>query len=102
MRFPFAIEILGGAAIALHALSASSGEVLLPVTRVADTVESRLTIGQAIVIAEDRAGGEAIEAELNRKGGRLIYDVDVETASGAYEVLIDSATGTVLSIERDD
>lgn len=102
MKFPYTIEILAGTAIALHAIAASSEENHGNAAQFADAIEARVTIGQAISIAERHAGGEAVEAELERKGGRLIYDIDVETADGDMEVLVDTATGSVLGMSPDD
>ncbi len=102
MKFPYVLEIVAGTAIALHAIAASSGETHVSYARLADGSTPRITIGQAIVIAEQHAGGEAVEAELDREDGRLVYDVDVETADGDVEVIIDPVTGDVLSMGPDD
>lgn len=102
MRIPFAVEILAGTAIAFHAMAASSEGSFADTVHFADAAQTRITIGQAIVIAEQHAGGEAIEAELDRNAGHLTYDIDVETAYGDIEVIVDTKTGAVLDMSPDD
>ena len=102
MRFPYLIEVLAGAAIAFHAIAASSDEIATPYAQYAQSTNGRITIGQAIVIAERHVTGEAIEAELEREDGRMVYDVDVETEDGMVEVFIDPETVAVLRTGPDD
>ena len=54
------------------------------------------------MIAERHVTGEAIEAELEREDGRMVYDVDVETEDGMVEVFIDPETVAVLRTGPDD
>lgn len=55
----------------------------------------------AATIAE--VGGTFVEAELEREGGSLFYEVELRGADGVVrEVAVDAATGAVLRIEEDD
>lgn len=102
MKIPYLIETLAGAGIALHAIAASSNEVSTPYAQLVEAIPTRITIGQAIVIAEKEVGGEAVEAELEKENGQLIYDIDVNTLRGRMEVLVDPETGAVLSVGLDE
>ena len=102
MKSPYLIEILAGVGIALHAITASSHELDTPYAQLVEAAPTRITIGQAIVIAEEEVSGEAIEAELEKEDGRLVYDVDVKTSRGKMEVVIDPETGNVLRVSPDD
>lgn len=102
MNFKYTLETFAGLVIAGHALAASSGELNQPYAQYVQASQSKVTIGQAILIAEKEVGGEAVEAELEDEDGRVVYDVDVSTPDGTMEVFIDSETGTVLSVGPDD
>lgn len=102
MKIPYLIETLAGATIALHALAASSNETDTPYGQLVQASSSKITIGQAIIIAETEVGGEAVEVELEKEDGKLVYDVDVKTKNGKMEVFIDPETGKVLSVGPDD
>src|SRR5699024_4607941 len=51
----------------------------------------QISIEDAIRIGREQVPGQVVKAELERKGGRLIYEVDVVTNQGVkYEVKIDA------------
>ncbi len=68
---------------------------------VADLVkEAKVTIDQAIKTALDAAPGTAVEAELEKKHDKTVWEVEVLGADGAMtEVHIDAATGAVIDKE---
>lgn len=62
----------------------------------------QITIEEAIRIARQQVPGEVVKVELERKGPRLIYEVDIVTSQGVkYEVEMDARTGEVLEVEID-
>lgn len=62
----------------------------------------QLLIEEAIQIARNQVPGEVVSAELERKKGRLIYEIDIVSTQGpVYEVKVDATTGEVLEIELD-
>lgn len=62
----------------------------------------QLTIEEAIRIAQAQVPGQVVKAEIDRKGNRLIYEVEIVTNQGVkYEVEIDANSGAVLSVELD-
>ena len=62
----------------------------------------RISIEDAIRTARMQVPGEVTKAELESKGGRLVYEVEIITPQGVnYEVLIDVDTGAVISVKVD-
>jgi uncharacterized membrane protein YkoI len=93
------------AAAGAVALSFAGGAVAL-----AGTSPSRLDDGQdlasqaavseaqAIAAARTAASGPLNEVDLERVGGRLVYNVDV----GAKDVEVDANHGQVVAVDEDD
>jgi uncharacterized membrane protein YkoI len=69
--------------------------------KVADLVkDAKITIDQAIKTALEKVPGTAVEAELEKKHGKTVWEVEVVGADGAVtEVHIDAATGTIIDTE---
>ncbi|MDP1949228.1 MAG: PepSY domain-containing protein [Nitrospirota bacterium] len=69
--------------------------------KVTDLVkEAKITIDQAIKTASEKVPGTVVEAELEKKHGKTIWEVEVLGADGnVTEVHIDAATGTVIDTE---
>ncbi len=57
---------------------------------------------EAKSIAEEHLGGKAVSVDLEKEGGRLIYEVHVTTDSGDYEVEVDAHDGSVIEVELED
>lgn len=63
--------------------------------------EAMVTIEQAIKAASEKVKGTVIEAELEKKQGKTIWEVEVVTTDGTVmEAIVDSETGAVTSIEK--
>jgi uncharacterized membrane protein YkoI len=69
--------------------------------KVTDLVkEAKVTIDQAIKTASEKVPGTVVEAELEKKHGKTIWEVEILGAEGnVTEVHIDAATGTVIDTE---
>ena len=69
--------------------------------KVADLVkDAKVTVDQAIKTASEKVPGTVVEAELEKKHGKTVWDVEVFGADGSVtEVHIDAATGTVIDTE---
>lgn len=69
--------------------------------KVADLVkDAKVTIDQAIKTALEKVPGTAVEAELEKKHGKTVWEVEVVGADGSVtEVHIDAAAGTVIDTE---
>jgi uncharacterized membrane protein YkoI len=55
----------------------------------------------AIQIALNKVPGKAIKEKMKFKNGKLLYEIDIETQSGEYEVHIDAATGEILKLKKE-
>ena len=68
---------------------------------VADLVkDAKVTIDQEIKTALEKVPGTAVEAELEKKHGKTVWEVEVLGADGKVsEVHIDAADGTVIDVE---
>ena len=69
--------------------------------KVTDLVkEAKVTIDQAIKTASEAVPGTVVEAELEKKHGKTVWEVEVLGADGnVTEVHIDAATGAVIDKE---
>lgn len=63
--------------------------------------EAKVTIEQAIKAASEKVQGTVIEAELEKKQGNIVWEVEVVTPDGTVmEAIVDSATGAVTTVEK--
>lgn len=63
---------------------------------------AKVTIDQAIKTASEKVSGKVIEAELEKKHGKLVWEVEVVTAENkVMEVHIDAETGAVIDVEEE-
>lgn len=69
--------------------------------KVTDLVkDATVTIEQAIKTASEKAPGTVVEAELEKKHGKTVWEVEVLGADGnVTEVHIDASTGAVIDTE---
>jgi uncharacterized membrane protein YkoI len=62
----------------------------------------RISIEEAIKTASEKVSGTVIEAELEQRHDRLIWEVEVVTSEKkVMEVHIDAETGTVIDVEEE-
>lgn len=71
-----------------------------------ETVEmaaaAKVTIDQAIKTATEKIPGKVVEAELEKKHGMLVWEVEVVTAENkVMEVHIDAESGAVIDVEEE-
>jgi uncharacterized membrane protein YkoI len=63
---------------------------------------AKVTIDQAIKTASEKVSGKVIEAELEQKHNKLVWEVEVVTADKkVMEVHIDADTGAVIDMEEE-
>lgn len=60
-----------------------------------------ISLEEAVRIALEEVPGRAVKAELETKNGLLIYEVDIVSSYGDYEVRIDASSGNVIRVEFD-
>lgn len=58
--------------------------------------ETKISLSQAIAIAEKHLDGQAIEASLEHSAAGLRYEIEIQKGSREYEVHIDATSGKVL------
>ena len=71
-----------------------------------ETVEiaatAKVTIDQAIKTASEKVAGKVVEAELEMKHDKIIWEVEVVTAENkVMEVHIDAESGAVTDVEEE-
>ena len=71
-----------------------------------ETVEmaatAKVTIEQAIKTASEKVAGKVVEAELEMKHDKLVWEVEVVTAENkVMEVHIDADSGAVIDVEEE-
>lgn len=63
---------------------------------------AKVSIGEAIKTASEKVPGTVVEAELERKHNKLVWEVEVVTAEHKIlEVHIDAETGAVIDVEEE-
>ncbi len=63
---------------------------------------AKVTIDQAIKTASDKVAGKVIEAELEKKHKKLVWEVEVITSENkVMEVHIDAETGDLIDVEEE-
>jgi uncharacterized membrane protein YkoI len=71
-------------------------------TQLGITPPPPVTPDQAMAIAAAAAGGTAVGVEQETEGGELMFEVQVDTPSGAKEVEVRASDGAVVEIEAAD
>lgn len=62
--------------------------------------EAKVTVEQAIKTATEKVQGTVVEAELEKKHDKTIWEVEIVGADGKVsEIHIDAATGAVIDVE---
>ncbi|HEY5627597.1 MAG TPA: PepSY domain-containing protein [Nitrospira sp.] len=62
--------------------------------------DAKVTIDQAIKTALEKVSGTAVEADLEKKHDKTVWEVEILGADGKVtEVHIDASTGTVIDTE---
>ena len=63
---------------------------------------AKVTIDEAIKTASEKLAGKIIEAELEQKHNKLVWEVEVVTTENkVMEVHIDAETGAVIDVEEE-
>jgi uncharacterized membrane protein YkoI len=64
--------------------------------------QAKISLTEAIKIAEQKIGGKALEAELEDKAGTVQFEVEVVKDGILHEAMIDAKTGQVLKVALED
>ena len=104
----YEIKVLGpDGTLMEHHVDADSGQIIRseshPIDgffmrlKPADVQNASLTLGQAVAVAEQKAGGKATEAEMIREGDQFRHEVTTVTGSRAQKVRVGVDGQAVLS-----
>lgn len=67
-----------------------------------DKQQPSISLDEMVRRIEDKYGGTVSEIELDREGGREIYEVEIRTADGdEWDIEADAASGEVLKEKRE-
>lgn len=98
------IALLAGIlAIGTPAWSGKDGKQEMDETKEAVELSktAKVTIEQAVKTAAEKLPGKVIEAELEKKHGKGVWEVEIVGADGKVtEVHVDADTGTVIDMEE--
>ena len=89
------------AAAVLAATAVYAGENRNEENEAAVLAQAKVSLGQAITVAERHANGKAARAELEDENGRMVYGVEVVGAGKSTDVKVDINSGKVLSAQAD-
>jgi len=64
--------------------------------------QAKITLQEAIKIAEQKTGGKAIEAEIDDDSAAVQFEVEIVKEGKVHEVIIDGKTGKVLKVSLED
>ncbi|HET8721842.1 MAG TPA: PepSY domain-containing protein [Nitrospira sp.] len=63
--------------------------------------DAKVTAEEAIKTATDKVPGKVIEAEIEKKHGKAVWEIEIATADNRImEVHLDSASGTVIDVQE--
>ncbi len=64
-------------------------------------IGAKVSLTQAVTIAEQHLKGRAASAEFEQSSGRLLYEIEVVAGPKVFEVEVDGMTGKVGKISED-
>lgn len=62
---------------------------------------SKINAAQAVVIATDKVGGQAVELDFDEDDGRGYYKIEIYTKNKEYELKVDANSGRVVETDVD-
>lgn len=92
-----ALMVLGTAG----AFAYADSEVKHENDAIAELAKTKVSLSQAITVAERHVSGKASRASLEDENGRLVYNVEVASAKKVMDVQVDSIDGKVISAKPD-
>lgn len=105
----YEVSVLGADKLQKYKLDANSGQVRETENETIEKYFTRLkpetvdaaktTLSQAIGIAEQRVGGKAAKADIDREGDSVVYEVTVAKADGTTQEVEVGADGQIGKVE---
>jgi len=101
-----ALAVVGGLVLALGNQAWTDEKIRKKKDEPKDKIEmaaSKVTIEQAVRTASEKVHGTVIEAELERRLGKLVWEVEVVTPENRLlTVHVDADSGRVLDVEEEE
>lgn len=63
--------------------------------------KAKISLVDAISAAQSHTRGTAVNAELDRKRGKAVFEVDVLSGNRLLEVRLDAVTGNIIDVRED-
>ena len=65
------------------------------------SASARLTLDEAVRIAVTAIPGRAVEAQIEKEDGKIVYEVEIiDTSSKTRTVYVDALNGTLLKVDK--
>ena len=95
------VAVIGGVLIVITALACQGRSNSDEKDKVEMAKTAKITVEQAIKTATDKTPGVVIEAELEKKDGKVVWEVEVVTAEGkTAEIHVDADSGVVMAEKK--
>lgn len=102
LRSTFALAMLLAAGTLVAVGGTAYGNELKKSGKAEMAAAATVTIDQAVKTASEKVSGKVIEAELEHKHNKLVWEVEVVTAENKVkEVHIDAESSAVIDVEED-
>jgi uncharacterized membrane protein YkoI len=99
-KLGLSVAVIAAAALALSGPAWSDSKEGKKKGKAEMAASAKVPMEQAVKAAADKTGGKAIEAELEREHGKIVWEIEVVTADGkTVEVHVDAETGEVIDVE---
>lgn len=86
-----------------YAIAGDTNEASEDAAELAALSDARLSLVEAVGIAEAKSGATAAEAEFEVEDGSAVFEIGLYAADGAeLEATVDAMTGKVLELGADD
>lgn len=72
----------------------------IPTMASAQPDDGLIGVTRAVAVAEKTLSGQAIEAELDTRDGRLVYEIELVRNGNLHEALVDARTGKLVSADK--
>lgn len=93
-RTPSIVAAVASACAATVAFAAAENDALA-------AANAKVSLTQAISVAEQHAAGKATKAEFERSKQGPVYEVEVVSGAKVFDVKVDADKGTVIASRED-
>lgn len=95
------IAVIGGVVMVIATMACQGRKDSDEKDKVEMAKAAKITVDQAIKTATDKTPGVVIEAELEKKDGKVVWEVEVVTTEGkTAEIHVDADSGVVMAEKK--